>query len=165
MMDVFWLISQSTVFFSDTINHYRTLSHFLIKRARKICNKSSNCAHMCLTLTKITMGSLSKFSCKRQFIVIFVIVKHNLKICCEFLIVYTLVLWQNNTRCIASHIFSTRCVVRAPIYRVGIPNVQVLCTYYNLHIMVPHPVLKNFTIQSVRHFFYKKQIHTRVKSR
>ena len=44
------------------------------------------------------MGSLSKFSCVRQFIVIFVIVKHNLKICCKFLIVYALVLWQNNTR-------------------------------------------------------------------
>ena len=72
-----------------------TLYYFAIKRARKKCNKSSNCVHMCLTITKKKkMGSFSYFICKRQFIVIFVIVKHNLKI----LIVYALVLWQNNTR-------------------------------------------------------------------
>ena len=30
------------------------------------------------------MVSLSKFNCERPFIVIFVIVKHNWKICCDF---------------------------------------------------------------------------------
>ena len=64
---------------------------FCQKRASKICKKSSNCAHICLTITKITITGLSKFNCERQFIVIFVIVKHNWKIYCGFLIVDGLV--------------------------------------------------------------------------
>ena len=47
-----------------------------------------------LTITKITMVSLSKFNCERPFIVIFVIVKHNLKICCGFLIIDGLIFWN-----------------------------------------------------------------------
>ena len=72
---------------------------FFQKRARKICNKSSNCAYMCLTITKITMVSLSKFNSERPFIVIFVIVKHNWNICCGILIVYGLVFSEFETPC------------------------------------------------------------------
>ena len=64
---------------------------FWQKRARKICNTCCNCGHMCLKITKIILVSFLKFSCEMKFIVIFVIVKHNLKICCGFLIIYGLV--------------------------------------------------------------------------
>ena len=62
-----------------------TMSHFLIKQARKIRNKSLNCAHICLTITKITINSCSKFSCERQFYVIFVIVILHWQIQCGIL--------------------------------------------------------------------------------
>ena len=76
------------------------MSHFLIKRARKIRNKSLNCTQMCLTITKITINtSCSKFSCERPFNVIFVIVIRNWQIWCGFLIVYGLVLQENGTKC------------------------------------------------------------------
>ena len=80
-------------------SHIHTMSHFLIKRARKIRNKSFNCADMCLRITKITInGSCSKFSCEKPFYVIFVIVILNWQIWCGFLVVNGLVLWQNGTR-------------------------------------------------------------------
>ena len=77
-----------TLFVTPVQGFLTTSSHVLFcqKQSRKICNKSSNCGHMCLTITKITMGLLSKFNCERPFIV-----KHNWKICCGFLIVYGLV--------------------------------------------------------------------------
>ena len=43
------------------------MSHVLFsqKRARKIRSISSICAHMCLTITKITINDLSKLNCER----------------------------------------------------------------------------------------------------
>ena len=78
--------------------HISTMSHFLIKRVRKIRNKSLNCEYMYLTITKITIHSCSKFSCRRPFYVIFVIVILNWQIWCGFLIVNGLVLLQNGIR-------------------------------------------------------------------
>ena len=46
---------------------HRTLSYFFIKRARKIRNKSLNCAHMCLTITKITINSAQNLAVGKHF--------------------------------------------------------------------------------------------------
>ena len=70
-----------------------------LKRVRKIRNKYLNCAHMNLTITKITINSCSNFRCERPFYVIFVIVIFNWQIWCGFLIVNGLVFRKNGTRC------------------------------------------------------------------
>ena len=76
-INIWWSIFDRNTF---CVGHSRS---FCQKRSRKICNKSSNCGHMyVLNNNKNNNGiaALSKFTFERQFIVIFVIVKHNWKI-------------------------------------------------------------------------------------
>ena len=110
-------ISYMIALWWDTVEgDFGTLFHFLIKRARKIRNKSSNCAYMCLTITQITINSRSKFSCGRPFYVIFVIVSLNWQIWCGFLIVNVLDRLKILTKTKWS--YPKSCILEITIYKI-----------------------------------------------
>ena len=77
------------------------------------------------------MVSLAKFNCERRFIVIFVIVKHNWKICYGFLIVYRLVFQNLGYRVLFydGYKLCYTCFVKSNIH------IKILCYY----LLFSHP--------------------------